>query len=134
MLTEETANNALRKGGRGSVRAHPGSSADRAPDALRDRPGSLETYNVGQPGTITISGPGTVRLTGFPYGTCPYEAEVTSTANGTSRIGVGTARLGSPDSGTCYATLDASYFSLSGSGIQHNAGAAHADGYSYKRS
>lgn len=54
-------------------------------------------------------------------------------APGALGIDVGTAELGSPDSGTCYATLDASYSSLSGSGVQHNVGAAHADGYYYKR-
>lgn len=91
------------------------------------------TFNVGQPDTITISRSGVVRLTGFPYSTCPYEAKVTSTTNGSSRIHVGTAELGSPNSGFCPATLAASYFSLNGSGIQHNVGAAHADGYYYKR-
>ncbi|MGW0936179.1 serine/threonine-protein kinase [Streptomyces sp. NPDC002666] len=92
-----------------------------------------ETYNVGQPATITISRSGTVRLTGLPYSNCPYEAQVTSTANGSSRINVGTAKLGAPNSGTCHPTLDASYFTLNGGGVQHNVGAAHADGYYYKR-
>ncbi|MFI6944877.1 serine/threonine-protein kinase [Streptomyces sp. NPDC050422] len=91
------------------------------------------TYNVGQPDTITISRSGAVRMTGFPYSNCPYAAEVTSTANGNSRINVSTAKLGSPNSGTCHPTLDASYFSLNGSGVQHNVGPAHADGYYYKR-
>ncbi|MFE9860821.1 serine/threonine-protein kinase [Streptomyces sp. NPDC005780] len=92
-----------------------------------------DAYNVGQPGTITISGSGVVRLTDFPVNNCPYEAEVTSTANGNSRINVGTARLVGANPGYCHATLDPSYFTLNGSGVQHNVGAAHADGYFYKR-
>ncbi|MER5277967.1 serine/threonine-protein kinase [Streptomyces sp. NPDC002809] len=92
-----------------------------------------DAYNVGQPGTITISGSGVVRLTDFPVNNCPYEAKVTSTANGNSRINVGTAKLVGANPGYCYATLDASYFTLNGSGVQHNVGAAHADGYYYKR-
>ncbi|MEU9093978.1 serine/threonine-protein kinase [Streptomyces sp. NPDC048428] len=92
-----------------------------------------DAYNVGQPGTITISGSGVVRLTDFPVNNCPYEAKVTSTANGNSRINVGTARLVGANPGYCYATLEASYFTLNGSGVQHNVGAAHADGYYYKR-
>lgn len=91
------------------------------------------TVNVGQPDTITISRSGAVRMAGFPYSTCPYEAKVTSTANGNSRINVSTAKLVSPNSGTCHGSLDASYFSLNGSGVQHNVGPAHADGYYYKR-
>lgn len=92
-----------------------------------------DAYNVGQPGTITISGSGVVRLTDFPVNNCPYEAKVTSTANGNSRINVGTAKLVGANPGYCHATLDASYFTLNGSGVQHNVGAAHADGYYYKR-
>lgn len=92
-----------------------------------------DAYNVGQPGTITISGSGVVRLTDFPVNNCPYEAKVTSTADGNSRINVGTAKLVGANPGYCYATLDASYFTLNGSGVQHNVGAAHADGYYYKR-
>lgn len=92
-----------------------------------------DAYNVGQPGTITISGSGVVRLADFPVNNCPYEAKVTSTADGNSRINVGTAKLVGANPGYCYATLDASYFTLNGSGVQHNVGAAHADGYYYKR-
>lgn len=92
-----------------------------------------DAYNVGQPGTITISGSGVVRLTDFPVNNCPYEAKVTSTANGNSRINVGTAKLVGANPGYCHATLDPSYFTLNGSGVQHNVGAAHADGYYYKR-
>ncbi len=92
-----------------------------------------DTYNVGQPGVITISGSGVVRLSDFPVNSCPYEAKVTSTASGNSRINVGTAKLVGANPGYCYATLDASYFTLNGSGVQHNVGAAHADGYYYKR-
>jgi serine/threonine protein kinase len=92
-----------------------------------------ETYNTGQPGTITISRSGVVRLSDFPYNNCPYEAKVTSTANGNSRINVGTSKLVGPNPGYCYTTTDPSFYVLNGSGIRHNVGPASGDGYYYKR-
>lgn len=88
---------------------------------------------MGQPGVITISGSGVVRLSDFPVNNCPYEAKVTSTANGRSRINISTAKIVGPHPPYCYATLDASYLTLDGSGVQHNVGPAHGDGYYYKR-
>ncbi|MEV1041735.1 serine/threonine-protein kinase [Streptomyces sp. NPDC050204] len=92
-----------------------------------------ETYNTGQPGTITISRSGVVRMSDFPYNNCPYEAKVTSTANGKSRINVGTSKLVGPNPGYCYTTVDPSFYVLNGSGIRHNVGPASGDGYYYKR-
>ncbi|MFJ5194152.1 protein kinase [Streptomyces sp. NPDC088394] len=92
-----------------------------------------ETYNTGQPGTITISRSGVVHMSDFPYNNCPYEAKVTSTANGKSRINVGTSKLVGPNPGYCYTTVDPSFYVLNGSGIRHNVGPASGDGYYYKR-
>ncbi|MCX5140362.1 serine/threonine-protein kinase [Streptomyces sp. NBC_00338] len=92
-----------------------------------------ETYNANQPATITISSTGAVRLTGIPYVPCPYTAEVVSKANGGSRINISKPQLAGANPGYCYGVLDASYFTLEGSGIQHNVGAAAGDGYYYKR-
>ncbi|MEU2131244.1 serine/threonine-protein kinase [Streptomyces sp. NPDC018352] len=92
-----------------------------------------ETYNTGQPGTITISRSGVVRMSDFPYNNCPYEAKVTSTANGKSRLNVGTSKLVGPNPGYCYTTVDPSFYVLNGSGIRHNVGPASGDGYYYKR-
>lgn len=92
-----------------------------------------EMYNTGQPGTITISRSGVVRMSDFPYNNCPYEAKVTSTANGKSRINVGTSKLVGPNPGYCYTTVDPSFYVLNGSGIRHNVGPASGDGYYYKR-
>lgn len=92
-----------------------------------------ETYNTGQPGTITISRSGVVRMSDFPYNNCPYEGKVTSTANGKSRLNVGTSKLVGPNPGYCYTTTDPSFYVLNGSGIRHNVGPASGDGYYYKR-
>lgn len=90
-----------------------------------------DAYNTGQPGTITISSSGAVRLNDFPYNNCPYDAKVTSATS--SRINVSAAKLVGPNPGYCHPTLDASYFTRNGSGLQHNVGPAAGDGYYYKR-
>ncbi|TXS38986.1 serine/threonine-protein kinase [Streptomyces sp. OR43] len=90
-----------------------------------------ETYNTGQPGTITISGGGAVRLSDYPYNPCPYEAEVTSTSNGGSRIDISAPRLIGANPGYCHMALEASNFTLNGSGIEHNV--SGGVGYYYKR-
>ncbi|WP_326656963.1 serine/threonine-protein kinase [Streptomyces sp. NBC_00385] len=89
-----------------------------------------ETYNPGQPGTITISRQGGVRLSDFPYNPCPYEAEVTSASNGGSRIDVSAPKLVGANPGYCYMTLEATNFTLNGSGIEHNV--SGGVGYYYK--
>ncbi|MEV5607436.1 serine/threonine-protein kinase [Streptomyces sp. NPDC052225] len=92
-----------------------------------------EAYNTGQPGTIGITSSGTVRLSDVPNLSCSYEGRVTATSNGGSRIDVGASRLVGANPGYCRATLDASYYTLNGSGIQHNVGPASGDGYYYRR-
>lgn len=91
-----------------------------------------DAYNVGQPGTITISKSGAVSLSSFPFATCAYQAKVTSKANGDSRINVSAATQAGAANPMC-SPLDASYFTLNGSGIQHNVGPAAGNGYYYKR-
>ncbi|MEU1352027.1 serine/threonine-protein kinase [Streptomyces sp. NPDC005795] len=92
-----------------------------------------ETVNTGRPGTITISSKGNVRLTDYPYVLCPYVATVESTANGGARINVSAMKIEGANPGYCYTSLNASYFTLNGSGIQHNVGDGTANGYYYKR-
>ncbi|MFD8685530.1 serine/threonine-protein kinase [Streptomyces sp. NPDC059651] len=92
-----------------------------------------ETYNTGQPGTITISSKGAVRQTDYPYVLCPYVATVESTANGGARINVSALKIEGANPGYCYTSLNASFFTLNGSGIQHNVGDGTANGYYYKR-
>ncbi|TSB15009.1 hypothetical protein FNJ62_29015 [Streptomyces benahoarensis] len=70
-------------------------------------------------------------MSDFPYNSCPYQAEVTSATS--RRINVGAAKLVGPNPGYCSAQLDPSYFTVNGSGIQHNVGAASGNGYYYKR-
>ncbi|MER5746512.1 protein kinase [Streptomyces sp. NPDC002225] len=90
-----------------------------------------ETYNTGQPGTITISGSGVVRLTDYPFNNCPYEGKVTSTTS--SRVNVGALQLVGANPGYCYRSQDPSFFVLNPGGIRHNVGPASGDGYFYKR-
>ncbi|MFF1925150.1 serine/threonine-protein kinase [Streptomyces sp. NPDC058221] len=87
-----------------------------------------ETYNSGQPGTVTISASGAVRLSDYPYFPCPFEAKVTSVTS--SRINVGALELVGANPGYCYPPRDASSFTRNGSGLQHAVGAAS---YYYKR-
>ncbi|MEV5605254.1 protein kinase [Streptomyces sp. NPDC052299] len=87
-----------------------------------------ETYNPGQPGTVTISKNGVVRLSDYVYNNCPYEGKVTSSTS--SRINVGTLKLVGPNPGYCYTTTGATYFVTNGSGIQHDVSGMK---YYYKR-
>ncbi|MFJ6013124.1 serine/threonine-protein kinase [Streptomyces sp. NPDC092952] len=90
-----------------------------------------ETYNTGQPGTVTISRTGVVRMSDYPYNNCPYEGKVTSTTS--SRVNVGALQLVGANPGYCYRSLDPSFFVLNPGGIRHNVGPASGDGYFYKR-
>ncbi|MGW2653054.1 serine/threonine-protein kinase [Streptomyces sp. NPDC001478] len=92
-----------------------------------------ETYNINQPATVVISSNGTVRLSEISFTDCVYVGRVVSRANGGSRINVSSADLASGTPGPCSSTIEASYFTLNGSGIQHNVGPAAGDGYFYKR-
>ncbi|MFG2647045.1 protein kinase [Streptomyces sp. NPDC048436] len=90
-------------------------------------------YNIGQPDKVTISGSGTVRLVMESNTSCTYSAKVTSTESQGSRINVGTASFVGDRPPFCSATLDPSYFTINGNGIQHNVGPSHGEGYYYKR-
>ncbi|PWI45961.1 hypothetical protein [Streptomyces sp. ICBB 8177] len=57
---------------------------------------------------------------------------MTSTQDQGSRTDVGTANLVGPNPGSCYSTLDPSYSTVNGNGIQHNVGPANGDGYYYR--
>ncbi|MGW7066016.1 serine/threonine-protein kinase [Streptomyces sp. NPDC054855] len=90
-------------------------------------------YNIGQPDKVTISGSGSVRLVLDQQTACTYAAKVTSTTSQGSRINVGTASFVGNRPAYCHPTLDPSYFTINGSGIQHNVGPSHGEGYYYKR-
>ncbi|MEU2024506.1 protein kinase [Streptomyces sp. NPDC016469] len=87
-----------------------------------------ETYNPGQPGTVTISKSGVVRLSDYVYNNCPYEGKVTSSTS--SRLNVGTLKLVGPNPGYCYTATGATFFVTNGSGIQHDVSGMK---YYYKR-
>ncbi|MFD6432439.1 protein kinase [Streptomyces venezuelae] len=90
-------------------------------------------FNLGQPDSVTISRSGAVRLTMEKQGTCTYAAKVTSSGSQGSRINVGTATFVGSRPPTCYPTMDPSYFTINGSGILHNVGPSHGEGYYYAR-
>ncbi|GAA1891615.1 hypothetical protein GCM10009837_12150 [Streptomyces durmitorensis] len=90
-------------------------------------------YNIGQPDKVTISASGSVRLVLDQQTACTYAAKVTSTTSQGSRINVGTASFVGSRPAYCHPTLDPSYFTINGSGVQHNVGPSHGEGYYYKR-
>ncbi|MEU2247120.1 serine/threonine-protein kinase [Streptomyces sp. NPDC019224] len=92
-----------------------------------------ESVNINQPETVSISGTGIVHMSGVPYMPCTYQATVTSKTNGSSRINISAATPVGKKDFRCFATLEASFFTLNAGGIQHNVGAAAGDGYYYKR-
>ncbi|MGW1840101.1 serine/threonine-protein kinase [Streptomyces sp. NPDC002067] len=108
-----------------------GSGGSTAPASFAGNWTYGDTYNSGQPGTVRISRSGTVSYDNFPYNSCLYEGRVTSRTS--SRINVSAAKRVGPNPGYCYDKLDPSYFTLNGTGLQHNVGAAHGSGYYYKR-
>ncbi|MFE9219517.1 serine/threonine-protein kinase [Streptomyces lavendulae] len=94
-------------------------------------------FNIGQPDTVTVAKSGAVRMIAdTQMGHCEYTARVSSAGNGGARINVSTATVdqGRSDNQFC-GNLDPSFFTRSDpSGIQHNVGPAHGDGYYYGRS
>ncbi|MDI3420009.1 serine/threonine-protein kinase [Streptomyces luteolus] len=119
------------EGGSGST---GGGSAGAVPSYFVDSWAYADQYNIGQPGTITVSGGGTVRLVVKGNGIdCTYSAKVTSTANEGSRIDLGTQTLSGGTPGPCHATKDPSYLTISGGGVRYVPGPSHGDGYRYTR-
>ncbi|MFG2622367.1 serine/threonine-protein kinase [Streptomyces sp. NPDC048507] len=94
-------------------------------------------FNIDQPVTVTIARSGAVRLiSDSNMGHCENTAKVTSVGSGGSRIDVGAATVDKGKSNSMFCgPLDASFFTRSDpSGLQHNVGPAHGDGYYYARS
>ncbi|MYQ76534.1 MULTISPECIES: serine/threonine-protein kinase [unclassified Streptomyces] len=124
-------------GGGGSTSTSGGSSTGGSGGGGSTVPASFagawtygDMYPAGQPNSITISKAGVVKLSDYMYNQCPYEAKVTSTSNGGKRLNVGTAKLTGPNVPYCYPTLPASYFDISGSGINYS---VNGGKYYYKR-
>ncbi|MET3988015.1 protein kinase [Streptomyces sp. PvR034] len=93
-------------------------------------------FNIGQPDTVVIAKSGSVRLIAeTQMGHCEYTARVTSASNGGARINLSAATEDQGRSNNQFCgTLDASFFTRSDpSGIQHNVGPAHGEGYYYSR-
>ncbi|MDJ0383031.1 serine/threonine-protein kinase [Streptomyces sp. G-G2] len=94
-------------------------------------------FNIGQPDTVVIAKSGAVRLIAeTQMGHCEFTARVVSVTNGGGRVNVGAGTVDQGRSGNSQLCggLDASYFTRSDpSGIQHNVGPAHGDGYPYQR-
>ncbi|MFJ3170546.1 serine/threonine-protein kinase [Streptomyces roseus] len=94
-------------------------------------------FNIDQPVTVTIARSGAVRLiSDSNMGHCENIAKVVSVASGGSRINIGSAAVDKSKSNSQFCgVLDASFFTKSEpSGIQHNVGPSHGEGYYYQRS
>ncbi|WP_097866114.1 serine/threonine-protein kinase [Streptomyces sp. rh34] len=96
-------------------------------------------YDALQPHTVVVRrvspGQSAVTLIADVQGSghCEYTAKLTSVADGGQRINVGTAVVDKARStGMCRDT-DPSFFAVAGSGIQHDVGPAHGNGYRYNR-
>ncbi|MFH9236602.1 protein kinase [Streptomyces anulatus] len=96
-------------------------------------------YDALQPHTVVVRrvspGQSAVTLIADVQGSghCEYTAKLTSVADGGQRINVGTAVVDQARStGMCRDT-DPSFFTVAGSGIQHDVGPAHGSGYRYNR-
>ncbi|MFD7033443.1 serine/threonine-protein kinase [Streptomyces sp. NPDC059917] len=93
-------------------------------------------FNIGQPDTVVIAKSGSIRMiAGTQMGHCEYTARVTSASNGGARINISTATVDQARSDNQFCgNLDPSFFTRSDpSGIQHNVGPSHGDGYFYSR-
>ncbi|MEU3707536.1 serine/threonine-protein kinase [Streptomyces anulatus] len=66
-------------------------------------------------------------------GHCEYTAKLTSVADGGQRINVGTGVVDQARSTGMCSDTDPSFFTVAGSGIQHDVGPAHGSGYRYNR-
>ncbi|MFE3763643.1 serine/threonine-protein kinase [Streptomyces sp. NPDC059104] len=94
-------------------------------------------FNIGQPDTVIVAKSGAVRMIAdTQMGHCEYTARVSSAGNGGARINISTATVDQGRSNNQFCgNLDPSFFTRSDpSGIQHNVGPAHGDGYYYGRS
>ncbi|MFD9678051.1 serine/threonine protein kinase, partial [Streptomyces sp. NPDC059981] len=124
-------------GGSGTPTGGGSSGGDAVPAYFVGAWNYTAPLNIDQPVTVTIARSGAVRLiSDSNMGHCENTAKVTSVGSGGSRINVGAATVDrSRSNSTFCGTLDASFFTRSEpSGLQHNVGPAHGDGYYYARS
>ncbi|MET9698744.1 serine/threonine-protein kinase [Streptomyces sp. NPDC006529] len=114
-----------------------GSAGDAVPSYFAGSWNYAGQFNIGQPETVVIARSGAVRLiSDASMGHCEYIAKVVSVGSGGARINVGTAAVDkSKSTGSFCQPLDPSFFTRSDpSGIQHNVGPSHGEGYYYQRS
>ncbi|MGQ4712603.1 protein kinase domain-containing protein [Streptomyces anulatus] len=131
-------------GGSGGAAKPPAPDPDPAPDGRVPQHfvgtwSIASQYNALQPHTVVVRrvspGQSAVTLVADVQGSghCEYTAKLTSVADGGQRINVGTAVVDQARStGMCRDT-DPSFFTVAGSGIQHDVGPAHGSGYRYNR-
>ncbi|MFH8668879.1 protein kinase [Streptomyces anulatus] len=131
-------------GGSGGAAKPPAPDPDPAPDGRVPQhfvgTWSLDSpYVVLEPHTVVVRrvspGQSAVTLIADVQGSghCEYTAKLTSVADGGQRINVGAAVVDQARStGMCRDT-DPSFFTVAGSGIQHDVGPAHGSGYRYNR-
>ncbi|WP_405437214.1 serine/threonine-protein kinase [Streptomyces anulatus] len=117
----------------------PGDADGRVPQHFVGTWSLDSPYVVLQPHTVVVRrvspGQSAVTLVADVQGSghCEYTAKLTSVADGGQRINVGTAVVDQARStGMCRDT-DPSFFTVAGSGIQHDVGPAHGSGYRYNR-
>ncbi|MFH9197443.1 serine/threonine-protein kinase [Streptomyces anulatus] len=131
-------------GGSGGAAKPPAPDPDPAPDGRVPQHfvgtwSIASQYDALQPHTVVVRrvspGQSAVTLIADVQGSghCEYTAKLTSVADGGQRINVGTAVVDQARStGMCRDT-DPSFFTVAGSGIQHDVGPAHGSGYRYNR-
>ncbi|MEU5232435.1 serine/threonine-protein kinase [Streptomyces anulatus] len=131
-------------GGSGDAAKPPAPDPDPAPDGRVPQHfvgtwSIASQYDALQPHTVVVRrvspGQSAVTLVADVQGSghCEYTAKLTSVADGGQRINVGTAVVDQARStGMCRDT-DPSFFTVAGSGIQHDVGPAHGSGYRYNR-
>ncbi|MFD4794838.1 serine/threonine-protein kinase [Streptomyces anulatus] len=117
----------------------PGDADGRVPQHFVGTWSLDSPYVVLQPHTVVVRrvspGQSAVTLVADVQGSghCEYTAKLTSVADGGQRINLGTAVVDQARStGMCRDT-DPSFFTVAGSGIQHDVGPAHGSGYRYNR-
>ncbi|MFE7372273.1 serine/threonine-protein kinase [Streptomyces anulatus] len=131
-------------GGSGGAAKPPAPDPDPAPDGRVPQhfvgTWSLDSpYVVLEPHTVVVRrvspGQNAVTLIADVQGSghCEYTAKLISVADGGQRINVGTAVVDQARSTGMCSDAEPSFFTVAGSGIQHDVGPAHGSGYRYNR-
>ncbi|MFB8213187.1 serine/threonine-protein kinase [Streptomyces anulatus] len=131
-------------GGSGGAAKPPAPNPDPAPDGRVPQhfvgTWSLDSpYVVLEPHTVVVRrvspGQNAVTLIADVQGSghCEYTAKLISVADGGQRINVGTAVVDQARSTGMCSDAEPSFFTVAGSGIQHDVGPAHGSGYRYNR-